>query len=74
MDAITLLKNDHKAVSALFKRFEKLGDRAEKSKREIVDKIIEELSIHAAIEEQLFYPAARECAPDTEDHVLESLE
>src|SRR6476620_11570181 len=74
MDAITLLKNDHKTVSALFKRFDKLGDRAEKSKREIVDKIIEELSIHAAIEEQLFYPAARECVPETEDHVLESLE
>jgi hemerythrin superfamily protein len=74
MDAITLLKADHKTVSALFKKFDKLGDRAEKSKKEIVDKIIEELSIHAAIEEQLFYPAARECAPDTEDHILESLE
>lgn len=74
MDAITLLKNDHKTVSALFKKFDKLGDRAEKSKREVVDKIIEELSIHAAIEEMHFYPAARECAPDTEDHVLESLE
>jgi hemerythrin superfamily protein len=74
MDAITLLKADHKTVSALFKKFDKLGDRAEKTKRELVDKIIEELSIHAAIEEQLFYPAARECAPDTEDHILESLE
>ena len=74
MDAITLLKADHKTVSGLFKRFDKLGDSAHKTKRELVDKIIEELSIHAAIEEQIFYPAARECVPDTEDHILESLE
>ena len=74
MDAITLLRNDHKAVKGLFTRFEKLGDRAHKQKRAIVDRIIEELSIHAAIEEQLFYPAVRECAPDALDHVLESLE
>jgi hemerythrin superfamily protein len=74
MDAITLLKADHKTVSGLFKRFDKLGDSAHKTKKEIVEKIIEELSIHAAIEEQLFYPAARECVPDTEDHILESLE
>jgi hemerythrin superfamily protein len=74
MDAITLLKEDHKRVKGLFARFDKLGDRAHKQKRDVVDKIIEELSVHAAIEEQLFYPAARECAPETEDHILESLE
>ena len=74
MDAITLLKSDHKTVQALFKKFEKLGDQATTAKREVVDKIIEELSVHAAIEEQLFYPAARANAPDAEDMALESLE
>jgi iron-sulfur cluster repair protein YtfE (RIC family) len=74
MDAITLLKEDHKRVKGLFAKFDKLGERAHKQKRDVVDKIIEELSVHAAIEEQLFYPAAREWAPDTEDHILESLE
>ena len=59
MDAITLLKNDHKDVEKLFKRFEKAGDRAYTEKREIVDRIIEALSKHAAIEEQLFYPVSR---------------
>ena len=73
-DAITLLKNDHKTVKGLFAKFDKLGDRAVKSKREIVDKIIEELSIHAAIEEQVLYPAVREALPDVEDDILESLE
>jgi hemerythrin superfamily protein len=59
MDAITLLKNDHKTVEALFKRFEKLGPRAKKSKEEVTERIIRELSVHAAIEETVFYPAVR---------------
>jgi hemerythrin superfamily protein len=74
MDAITLLKDDHKAVEALFKRFEKAGDNAFVEKRAVVDKIIEELSIHAAVEEQLFYPVTRATVPETEDMALESLE
>ncbi|HUS62376.1 MAG TPA: hemerythrin domain-containing protein, partial [Acidimicrobiales bacterium] len=74
MDAITLLKNDHQTVERLFKRFEKAGDRAYVEKRKIVDTIIEELSVHAAIEEQLFYPATRATVPETEDVALESLE
>jgi hemerythrin superfamily protein len=74
MDAITLLKNDHHTVEQLFKRFEKAGDRAHVQKRQIVDRIIEELSVHAAIEEQVFYPAVRAAVPDTEDLALESLE
>jgi hemerythrin superfamily protein len=73
-DAIVLLKNDHKEVEKLFKQFEKLGDRAFTSKRKVVDQIIEELSVHAAIEEQYFYPAVRDKAEDIEDEVLEGLE
>lgn len=74
MDAITMLKDDHKAVEQLFKRFEKAGPRAHVEKREIVDRIIEELSVHAAVEEQLFYPVARVTVPGTEDLALESIE
>ena len=74
MDAITLLRNDHKTVEQLFKRFEKAGDGALVEKRQIVDRIVEELSIHATIEEQLFYPVARATVPGTEDIALESLE
>ncbi len=74
MDAITLLKEDHKTVEKLFKRFEKAGDRAFVEKREIVDRIIEELSKHAAIEEQLFYPVTRATVDEVEDVALESLE
>lgn len=74
MDAITLLKQDHKTVDGLFKKFEKAGDNAYKTKGDLADKVIEELSVHAFIEEQVFYPAVREAVPDEEDTVLESLE
>ena len=74
MDAIGMLKDDHKTVEQLFKRFERAGERAYVEKREIVDRIIEELSVHAAIEEQLFYPVVRATVPETEDIALESLE
>ena len=74
MDAITLLKYDHKTVENLFKQFEKAGDRAVKTKRKLVDQMIEELTTHAYVEEAFFYPAARAAAPDTADHVLESIE
>ena len=74
MDAISMLKDEHKTVEALFKRFEKAGDRAYSEKRAVVDRIVEELSKHAAIEEQLFYPVVRATVPETENIALESLE
>jgi hemerythrin superfamily protein len=74
MDAIVLLKEDHKTVEALFKRFEKADERAHAEKRRIVDTITKELVTHAYIEEEIFYPAARAKVPETTDHVLESIE
>ena len=74
MDAITLLKQDHKTVNALFKRYEKLGDRAIATKRNLAEQILKELSVHAAIEELVFYPAVKGISDDLRDHVLESLE
>jgi hemerythrin superfamily protein len=73
-DAIVLLKNDHQIVERLFKQFEKAGEEAYDEKRRIADSIIKELTIHAYIEEEIFYPAAREAVPETTDHVLESIE
>jgi hemerythrin superfamily protein len=74
MDAITLLKADHKTVEKLFKDFERAGERATVAKRKIVGSIIKELSIHAAVEEQVFYPAVRREVTDAKSMVLESLE
>ncbi len=74
MDAITLLKNDHKAVEALFKKFEKAGDNAHKSKHKLVERMIEELSVHAAVEEMTFYPFVKGVNDELTSDVLESLE
>jgi hemerythrin superfamily protein len=74
MDAITLLKQDHETVESLFSKFEAAGDRAKKTKRDLVDRMIRELSVHAVIEEAVFYPAVRGCSDELRDHVLESLE
>ena len=75
MDAIVLLKQDHKTVNTLFKEFEKTKDSASSAKkRELVDQILKELVTHAFIEETIFYPAARQLVPETDDHVLESVE
>jgi hemerythrin superfamily protein len=73
MDALALLKKDHQAVEKLFARFEK------RPGKEIADRFVRELSVHAAIEEQLFYPAVRSAAEaqgleEAKDEVLEALE
>jgi hemerythrin-like domain-containing protein len=57
LDPIRLLKKDHDTVEALFKRFEQAGSKAYKTKRQVADRVIKELSIHAFVEEQELYPA-----------------
>jgi len=74
MDAITLLKADHREVEKLFKAYEKLGDGAKKAKTDTAGKIIKALSVHAAIEEQVFYPAVRQEVDGTRDEILEAIE
>jgi hemerythrin-like domain-containing protein len=74
MDAIALLKADHAEVEKLFQRFEGLGPRAHKTRLDIAEKVIAALSQHAAIEEQVLYPAVRERLSDHADLVLEALE
>ncbi len=68
-----MLRQDHKTVEKLFKQFEKAQDDAQEARR-IADQIVEELSVHAFIEEQVFYPAVRAEMPDAEDDILEALE
>ena len=74
MDAITLLKADHREVEKLFKAYEKLGEKADVTKERTAGEIVRLLSVHASIEEQVFYPAVRSEIPDLEGDVLEALE
>lgn len=75
MNPVRLIKQDHRTVKGLFRKFEKESRRAEKQK--IGQEIIEELSIHATIEEQLIYPILRRLRQRNgplEDIVLNALE
>ena len=72
-DAIQLLMSDHKEVEELFKQFQKAkkdeGDRAG-----IVEQICDALSVHAEIEEEIFYPAAREALSEKGEDMLDEAE
>lgn len=73
-DAIAVLREDHRRVEKLFKAFEKAGPRAAATKKRLVAQMVKELSVHAAIEEQVFYPTVRAEAEGLDDDVLEALE
>ncbi|CAN5485001.1 hypothetical protein BH09PSE5_BH09PSE5_04680 [soil metagenome] len=61
-DAIALLTKDHKDVKTLFKKYEKLvkAEADDAEKKECAETICQMLTVHAQIEEEIFYPAARE--------------
>ena len=73
-DAIVLLKEDHKEILKTFRDFEKAGEDATATKGKLVEKIIELLTVHTYIENEVMYPRVRELLPDLEDDVLESYE
>jgi hemerythrin-like domain-containing protein len=73
-DAIVLLKEDHKEVLRVFRDFEKAGEDAHQEQGRLVDKMIELLTVHTYIENEVMYPRVRELLPDLEDDVLESYE
>ena len=69
MNAIDLLKQQHREVEKLFAQFEAAETE---DKKEIFNQIADALAVHATIEEKQFYPAAK--SHKTEDILLESLE
>jgi hemerythrin-like domain-containing protein len=73
-DAIVMLKDDHKEILRAFRAFEDAGDEATTTKGKLVDRIIELLTVHTYIENEVMYPRVRELVPDLEDDVLESYE
>ncbi|MCW2753750.1 MAG: hemerythrin [Marmoricola sp.] len=73
-DAIVLLKQDHQEMRKLFREFEKAGENAAARKGQIVSKVIELLTVHTYIENEVMYPRVRELLPELEDEILESYE
>ncbi len=63
-EATAMLRADHQRVSALFKEYE--GSKSSRKKMEIVTQICTELTVHAEIEEEIFYPAVKAALKDKE--------
>jgi hypothetical protein len=70
-DPLQLLREDHRKVQELFKRFEATEDASEK--KQIADQAIFELQVHEKLEEQIFYPAVRAEA-NIEDETMDEAE
>jgi hemerythrin-like domain-containing protein len=66
-DAIALLKQDHRAVEALFEEFE---DAEESEQSDLATRICQMLTVHAQIEEEILYPAAKEAFGEEEDEMV----
>lgn len=69
-DACSLLDVDHRKVKKLFKEYESLvktrAASASRKKRDIANEICTELTVHAQVEEEIFYPALRAAIKDTD--------
>ena len=64
-DAFALLTADHKRARSLFKEFESLKDEGDDDRKAaLVETICNELTVHARVEEEIFYPALREVIED----------
>jgi hemerythrin-like domain-containing protein len=73
-DAIVLLRAEHQQIRKAFRAFRDAGEAAEARKGQLMDRIIELLTIHTYIENEVMYPRVRALLPDLEDDVLESYE
>ena len=73
MDAISLLEEDHKKVKKLLSDLDGTTERAVKTRQELFATVKQELEVHEAIEEEIFYPALKE-HPKAKDLVLEAYE
>ena len=71
-DAIELLTADHAEVEQLFRQIESLPQG--EARDEVVSSVIRELSVHAAIEEQVLYPVMRKELPDGDTLVQQAIE
>jgi hemerythrin superfamily protein len=72
MDAIELLKHDHRMVEQLFRDYQAAA--SEQQKRGVVDILIRELSKHAALEELMFYPFTKHVLSSAEQEIRERLD
>lgn len=69
--ALELLEADHRKVEGLFEQYEEEKESDEATKRPIADRICGELTVHAQVEEEIFYPWLRENLSEEEMELVE---
>src|SRR5690242_3648393 len=73
-DAIVILKDEHKEMRRAFHDYERTTATETATRGEIADRIIELLTAHTYIENEVMYPQIRELAPELEHDILDSYE
>jgi len=73
MDALKLLEEDHQKVKKILSDLDSTTERGVKTREELFTKVKQELTVHEAIEEEIFYPALKE-HPKAKELVLEAYE
>ncbi|MFF3852357.1 hemerythrin domain-containing protein [Micromonospora sp. NPDC002575] len=73
-DAIVVLKEDHKEIRRLFRAFQDAQDGPASRRQKLVGQILEALTVHTYLENEVMYPEVRKLLPDLEDDILESYE
>src|SRR5262245_61477332 len=72
-DAVSMLMEDHKNVQKLFRDFEKAHEKQDdETCQQIATRVCTELEVHTTLEEELFYPAAREALGEDEELIDEA--
>lgn len=73
-DAVEILKQDHREVLELFRKFSETGDGAIKTRQRLAEQIFQELELHTRAEEEIFYPAVRQSADQEGEELLDEAE
>ena len=71
MNALSLLKQDHDKAKEVIEEIESTGERAVKRRGELFQGLVDDLTVHERIEEEIFYPALQK-HPNAKDLVLEA--
>jgi hemerythrin superfamily protein len=73
-DATEILTADHKKVSKIFAEFEKMKDGDSEAKQALVKMACDELTVHAQVEEEIFYPALHEALKEDDEDLVDEAE
>ncbi|CUI09080.1 hemerythrin domain-containing protein [Massilia antarctica] len=72
-NAMAMLSGEQRAVKDLFERYEALGQDDKNRKKKLADQICTALTLHATIEDEIFYPAVREAGAGNAEQVDEAI-